>query len=92
MGATWTDLLDPDREALEQVCPCELHPRAVDRLLAPAERGEEPRPTLEAHTNYVFGVFLVAVFPVIYWQAIKQLEPVPEPRGRARALFSRKLR
>jgi magnesium transporter len=61
VGATWTDLLDPDREALEQVCPCELHPRAVDRLLAPAERGEEPRPTLEAHTNYVFGVFLVAV-------------------------------
>ena len=39
------------------------------------------------------GVFLVAVFPIIYWQAIKQLEPMPEPRGgRAKALFSRKLR
>ena len=39
------------------------------------------------------GLFLVAVFPIIFWQAIKQLEPVPEPRGgRARALFSRKLR
>jgi magnesium transporter len=61
VGAPWTDLLDPDRETLENACPRELHPRAVDRLMAPAERGREPRPTLEAHTGYVFGVFLVAV-------------------------------
>ena len=62
MGATWTDLLDPDRADLEQVCPGNLHPRALDRLVAPAEApGDEPRPTLEAHTGYVFGVFLVAV-------------------------------
>jgi hypothetical protein len=27
------------------------------------------------------GLFLVAVFPVIFWQAIKQLEPV-EPAAR----------
>ena len=58
----WTDLLDPDRADLEQVCPGNLHPRALDRLVAPAEApGDEPRPTLEAHTGYVFGVFLVAV-------------------------------
>ena len=61
MGATWTDLLDPDRDALRHACPGTLHPRALDRLLAPAVRGDEPRPTLEAHTGYVFGVFLVAV-------------------------------
>jgi magnesium transporter len=62
VGATWTDLLDPDRAALEQVCPGNLHPRALDRLVAPAGApGDEPRPTLEAHTGYVFGVFLVAV-------------------------------
>lgn len=61
MGATWTDLLDPDRAALEGACPGNLHPRALDRLLAPTEAGDEPRPTLEAHTGYVFGVFLVAV-------------------------------
>jgi magnesium transporter len=62
VGATWTDLIDPDRAALEGVCPVDLHPRALDRLLAPAEEaGQEPRPTLEAHTGYVFGVFLVAV-------------------------------
>jgi magnesium transporter len=62
VGATWTDLLDPDRADLEQVCPGNLHPRALDRLVASAEApGDEPRPTLEAHTGYVFGVFLVAV-------------------------------
>ena len=61
MGATWTDLLDPDGDALRHACPGTLHPRALDRLLAPAVRGDEPRPTLEAHTGYVFGVFLVAV-------------------------------
>ena len=46
----------------------------------------------ETRDLMAIGVFLVAVFPVIYWQAIKQLEPMPEPRGRAKALFSRKLR
>lgn len=57
----WTDLLDPDQEALKRACPATLHPRALDRLLTAAVEGEEPRPTLEAHTGYVFGVFLMAV-------------------------------
>jgi magnesium transporter len=61
VGATWTDLLDPDRDALRHACPGTLHPRALDRLLAPAETDDHPRPTLEAHMGYVFGVFLVAV-------------------------------
>ena len=43
------------------------------------------------------GLFLIVIFPVIFWQAIKTLEPVmPESRtGRAastRALFARKLK
>ena len=59
MGATWTDLLDPDRDALERAAPRDLHPRALDMLLAPAEHDDEPRPTLEGHVDYVFGVLLV---------------------------------
>jgi len=74
VGATWTDLLDPDRAALEQACPGDLHPRALDRLLAPTEAGDEPRPTLEAHTGYVFGVFLVAVVvqseDIVFYQEV----------------------
>jgi hypothetical protein len=42
------------------------------------------------------GLFLIVIFPIIFWQAIKTLEPVePASRtGRApvRAMFSRKAR
>jgi magnesium transporter len=74
VGATWTDLLDPDRVALENAWPGDLHPRALDRLLTPARRDDEPRPTLEAHMDYVFGVFLVAVAvpdeDTVYYQEV----------------------
>jgi hypothetical protein len=38
------------------------------------------------------GFFLVVIFPIIFWQAIKQLEPMPEPRRSPRAMLSRKLK
>ena len=60
-GAVWTDLLDPDGEELERAAPRELHPRALDLMLAPARHDDEPRPTLEAHIDYVFGVLLLPV-------------------------------
>jgi len=60
-GARWIDLLDPSREELEKVLPRDLHDRALNRLLAPATHEDEPRPTLEGHEGYVFGIFLVAV-------------------------------
>jgi magnesium transporter len=61
MAATWIDLLDPTREELETVLPPDVHPRALDQLLEPLRHDDEPRPTLEGHGSYVFGVFLVAV-------------------------------
>ncbi len=60
-GARWIDLLDPSRDELERAIPQTLHARALNQLLAPFSPGTEPRPTLEAHDDYVFGVFLVAV-------------------------------
>jgi magnesium transporter len=59
--ATWVDLLDPDREQLEQHLSRKLHQSAVEQLLSPAAHDDEPRPMLQAHGDYVFGVFLVAV-------------------------------
>ena len=59
--ATWVDLLDPKREDLEQQLPKRLQQSALAQLVAPAEHDDEPRPTLQAHGDYVFGVFLVAV-------------------------------
>jgi magnesium transporter len=59
--AEWVDLLDPDEAELERRFGQALHPRAIQRLLEPAAHEDEPRPTIERHGDYVFGVVLVAV-------------------------------
>lgn len=61
MVAQWTDLLDPDEEALRRVWPEGLHPRALGGLLEPTVHEDEPRPKLEGHGDYVFGALLVPV-------------------------------
>jgi magnesium transporter len=61
MAATWIDLLDPTPEELREKAPRELEETALERLLAPPEHEDEPRPTLQGHRDYVFGVFLVVV-------------------------------
>jgi magnesium transporter len=53
----WIDLLDPDDTALRAAIPIEVHATVVDRLRAPA--GEDPRPRIAAHGNYVFGVLVL---------------------------------
>ncbi|MFY9578301.1 MAG: magnesium transporter CorA family protein [Gaiellaceae bacterium] len=57
--AEWVDLLDPSPEELQAHLPEGVHPRALEQLLAPTEHDDEPRPKLEGHGNYIFGVFLV---------------------------------
>ena len=59
--AEWIDLIDPTPEELREKLPRELYETALDRLLAPAEHTDEPRPTLQGHGGYIFGIFLVAV-------------------------------
>ncbi len=54
----WTDLVEPDRETLERAVGLELHDRALSLLLSEARHDDEPRPTIEAHIHYVFGVLL----------------------------------
>jgi magnesium transporter len=57
----WIDLLDPTPEALSSHVPRSIHARALEQLLAPSTHDDEPRPKLEGHGDYVFGVLLVAV-------------------------------
>jgi magnesium transporter len=57
----WIDLLDPTQEELVRVAPPELHGTALEQLLDPAEHDDEPRPSLESHGSYIFGVLLVPV-------------------------------
>jgi len=59
--AEWIDLIDPSEEELRAKLPRSVREPALDLLLRPAQHADEPRPTLQAHGEYVFGVFLVAV-------------------------------
>jgi magnesium transporter len=59
--AEWIDLLDPSPDELRAQLPTDVQESALDLLLAPAEQAHEPRPTLQGHGRYVFGIFLVAV-------------------------------
>jgi magnesium transporter len=61
VAATWIDLLDPSAEEVREKAPKELEDSAIERLLASPEHEDEPRPTLQGHGDYVFGVLLVAV-------------------------------
>src|SRR5436189_4702472 len=69
---SWTDLLDPTPEQLHAALPGSVHESALEQLEAPARHDDEPRPKLESHGDYVFGVFLVAVAireeDVVYYQ------------------------
>jgi magnesium transporter len=74
MAATWTDLLDPTEEELRASSPRELEETAIELLLAEPQHDDEPRPTLQGHGDYVFGVLLLArALPdedCIYYQEI----------------------
>jgi magnesium transporter len=60
MAANWIDLLDPDAEALRAAAPRDLEETAVELLVADPRHDDEPRPTLQGHGDYVFGIFLLA--------------------------------
>jgi len=59
--ATWIDLLDPTAEELHEKMPKVLEESAIERLLALPRHEDEPRPTIQSHGDYIFGVLLVAV-------------------------------
>ena len=59
--AEWIDLLDPTEDELREALPARVHDRAREQLLEPARHDDEPRPRLEGHDHYVFGVFLLPI-------------------------------
>jgi magnesium transporter len=61
MAANWIDLVDPTPEELREQAPTDLDPTALELLLAAPQHQDEPRPTIQSHGDYVFGVLLVAV-------------------------------
>ena len=61
MAVNWIDLLDPTADELRASAPRQLEESAFELLLQQPEHEDEPRPTLQGHGDYVFGVFLSAV-------------------------------
>ncbi len=59
--AEWVDLIDPSEDELRSKLPRRVQESALELLLAPARHDGEPRPTLQAHGDYIFGIFLAAV-------------------------------
>ena len=59
--AEWQDLLDPGQDELRAALGREVHDLAFEQLLEPSRHDDEPRPRLEGHDHYVFGVFLVPI-------------------------------
>jgi magnesium transporter len=59
--AHWIDLIDPTPEQLREKLPLDVHESALALLEAPPQHTDEPRPTLQTHGDYVFGVFLLAI-------------------------------
>ncbi len=74
MAATWIDLLDPSADELRAKSPRELEESAVELLLQSPKHEDEPRPTIQGHGDYVFGIFLIAVAipdeDTVYYQEI----------------------
>lgn len=57
-GCPWVDLLDPTEEELRRNWPGELHPKALEVLLRPAQHGDQPRPKVESQGSYALFVLL----------------------------------
>lgn len=60
MSSRWIDLVDPTREELHSSLPVHVDPEVVEALAARPGEGREPRPLLEGHGAYVFGVLMAA--------------------------------
>jgi magnesium transporter len=57
----WIDLIDPSEDELRKHLPERVHATALAALQAPHVHDDEPRPRIESHGDYIFGVFLVPV-------------------------------
>jgi magnesium transporter len=58
--ARWLDLIDPTSDEVLAVLPVHVDPEVVEALAARPGKGREPRPVIEGHGAYVFGVLMAA--------------------------------
>jgi magnesium transporter len=61
MTPRWIDLIDPGVDELRSAVPEDVHESVMELLLAPHTHDDEPRPRIDSHGAYVFGVLLLPV-------------------------------
>jgi Mg2+ and Co2+ transporter CorA len=69
----WLDLVDPTRDELLSTLPVPVDPEVIEALAERSGEGREPRPLLEGHGAYVFGL-LLAARPVAHEDRVAYLE------------------
>ncbi len=62
MSARWLDLVDPTPEELHRALPARVDPEVVELATSSVGAARSPRPIVESHGAYVFGV-VVAIRP-----------------------------
>jgi magnesium transporter len=73
VGARWLDLVDPTREEVLATLPVHVDPEVIEALAARPTEGRAPRPLIESHGTYVFGV-LMAARPLPHEDRVSYLE------------------
>jgi Mg2+ and Co2+ transporter CorA len=73
VSVRWLDLVDPSRDELLATLPVPVDPEVIEALAEPSGEGREPRPLLEGHGAYVFGM-LLAARPVAHEDRVAYLE------------------
>ncbi len=78
MGARWVDLVDPTREELLDALPVPVDPEVVEALTAhPGVRG--PRPLIESHGSYAFGIFVAIALREDGREEVREIDFVATP-------------
>jgi magnesium transporter len=60
VAARWVDLVEPTREEVFAALPVQVDPDVIEMLAAQPLGGREPRPVIEGHGAYAFGVLMAA--------------------------------
>ena len=73
MTARWLDLVDPTRDEILATLPVPVDPEVLEAIAERSEVARQPRPLLEGHGSYVFGV-LLAARPIPHEDRVEYLE------------------
>jgi Mg2+ and Co2+ transporter CorA len=60
VDARWTDLVDPTREEVLSALPVHVDPDVIETLATLPSDARYPRPVVEGHGAYIFGVLMAA--------------------------------